>query len=148
MAANTETVRIDTVKKSLWDRIEALGKNISGETLDALLEMIESGGGVVYVPFAVTIDKQGTHATTTADFDDVVSAIADGKNILAKVYMLGMVFCVGLTTFYPDTEPELLGFCGVENMADPGETPEPQLLKITWSAESAAAEIVNLAVAT
>lgn len=45
MAANEETVSIDTVKKTLWDSLEALGENISGETLTALMEIIEGGGG-------------------------------------------------------------------------------------------------------
>lgn len=51
MAANTETVCIDTIKKSLWDNLQLLGETITGETLVSLLELIESGGSAK--PFEV-----------------------------------------------------------------------------------------------
>lgn len=102
----------------------------------------------VIVAFTVTTDEQGAHASTTANLADTISAIADGKNILAKVHLSGMVFCGGLTTVYPETDPTALSFCIVANTAEPGAAPAPQLMKITWSADGATAEIANLAVAT
>jgi len=57
MAANEETVSIDTVKKTLWDSLEALGENISGETLAELLAMIEGGGGGSDLPDVTASDN-------------------------------------------------------------------------------------------
>ena len=64
MAANEETVRIDTVKKTLWDSLEALGENISGEMLTALMEIIAGGGSkTVIIPFDVESDTFTTEST-------------------------------------------------------------------------------------
>ena len=64
MAANEETVCIDTVKKTLWDSLEALGENISGETLSALMEIIEGGGSkTVIIPFDVEDNTFTTEST-------------------------------------------------------------------------------------
>lgn len=95
MAANEETVSIDTVKKTLWDSLEALGENISGETLETLLEIIAGGGGgstesnVEVVPFVLTVDPD-THATTATteyDFGDALTAVTDGKILICDAVL-------------------------------------------------------------
>ena len=84
MAANTETVSIDTVKKSLWDNIEALWKNISGETLATLLEMIESGGGAKPLEVNATVSENAQNKqviTQDVTAEEVFFAAEAGKMI-------------------------------------------------------------------
>lgn len=86
MAANEETVSIDTIKKTLWDSLEALGKNISGETLDALLEMIESGGSAkpfeVDATFAINAQEKAV-ITLDATAGELYAAAEAGQLLKA-----------------------------------------------------------------
>lgn len=91
MAANEETLSIDTVKKTLWDSLVALGENISGETLSALMEIIEGGGHVSNDPLevhatiskneqdktVVTMDKTAVEFFEAAEAGRYVKAIAE-----------------------------------------------------------------------
>jgi len=82
MAANEETVCIDTIKKTLWDSLKALGENISGETLSALMDIIESGGGgELLVTFTVDND------TVTADVTvaEIIAAAQAGTPVRGKL---------------------------------------------------------------
>lgn len=139
MAANEETVSIDTVKKTLWDSLEALGEKISGETLSALMEIIEGGGsgggGIIYVPFVLSAgSKTGTfNVETTANFNDVVAAVNGNKLVVGTVTgMDGLAFLLSLTTAVPSVEsPTMLVFCGVTDMSSaPGGNPQPSMMTI------------------
>lgn len=85
MAANEETVSIDTVKKTLWDSLEALGENISGETLTALMALIEGGGSSSNAPLetnvTISVDGETSKQTISTQLTaaDLFSAIEAGK---------------------------------------------------------------------
>ena len=143
MAANEETVRIDTVKKTLWDSLEALGENISGETLSTLMEIIDgggSGGGIIYVPFVVSADSVagGFHVETTASYNDVVDAVNGNKLVVGIATGLGEVaFLLSLTAVSPSVEaPTALVFSMItDTNSTPGGSPQPSMLTI-WFADN------------
>ena len=141
MAANEETVSIDTVKKTLWDSLEALGENISGETLETLLEIIDgggSGGGLVYVPFVISENPEtgGFHVETTASYSDVVDAVNGNKLVVGIATGLGeFAFLLSLTTAVPSVaSPTMLVFNGVtDTSSTPGGNQQPSMMTIWFS---------------
>ena len=143
MAANEETVSIDTVKKTLWDSLEALGENISGETLSSLMEIIEGGGsgggGVVYVPFSVTKDAQTDEfvVTTTTSFATITEALSDGKVLIGKADVFGeTVFFLSFSCAIPSAEsPGMVAFSGVTDTAPLDEEPDPSMMTI-WMGDN------------
>ena len=152
MAANTETVSIDTVEKSLWNSIETLGKNISGETLDALLEMIESGGGsgTTYVHFTI-VAEEGTppSATTTAVFADVKTDFLSGKTLIAKVDIGGGVIVrAPLLSAVNENDPTGFIFAIVFNASGSTQTIQLQYASIAFAANGVEFAAANLAVET
>ena len=89
MAANEETVSIDTVKKTLWDSLEALGENISGDTLTALMEIIEGGGNAKLIVTLtegeddkITADKTRAEIKEAFDAGNDVILLKDGDTRL------------------------------------------------------------------
>ena len=86
MAANEETVSIDTVKKTLWDSLVAIGENISGETLTALMEIIAGGGGggaanIFNIPVTLAVDGGTVTGTTTVTFAEAAAAVEAGDYV-------------------------------------------------------------------
>lgn len=90
MAANTETVCIDTIKKSLWDNLQLLGETITGETLDALLELIESGGSAkpfeVDATFAINAQEKAV-ITLDATAGELYAAAEAGQLLKATALL-------------------------------------------------------------
>lgn len=102
MAANEETVSIDTVKKTLWDSLEALGENISGETLETLLRLINGGCNVI-IPFDVE-DETYTTEYTIAQINEA----NDGRSIVYARFPMESGY-VTVPLIYSDEETGLFG---------------------------------------
>ena len=146
-----------TVVSGAWEKADAptelpdVDAGDDGDFLgveDGVWKCVDRPTDIVFVPFTVTISEQVATVTTTATFADVLSAVAAGKNVIAVVTVGSLKLVGGTTGVYPDTNPTALSFNATVDTGSPGGTSAPQILKITFSAESITASMVNLAVAT
>ncbi len=118
----------------------------------AALNNIETGvegATPVYVPFTLTESEGTITVTTTATFATVKTAVEEQKNVIAAVDIgsgTGEIY-LPLKAKSPKSDPTTLVFAGAVELSTEG-SPEPEILKIVFTADGATGDGIPLTVAT